>query len=266
MKRERPGQRRHRRDHGHAVLLHHRQEGVELEARQRHHAAARPQRRVEQDRPEDVRERDDACDDVLRRQAREREGAKRAEHGDRARVRVRRALRQPGRAARAHEQREVAGVPALGDRGLGLRKRFEREHDLVTRGRARDGKRRRVGEEKAGTDEPQEGAEFARGEQRVGGRQRQPGRQRAVHRHREAGAVGGDERDDVAAPRATRTQAGGEALRPVGEFCVPDRAPGGRVEHGDPVGPPAAAVERLVVQQRRSRVEVDVVVAENGHR
>ncbi len=95
-------------------------------------------------------------------------------------------------------------------------------------------------------------------------RQRQSGGERTVHRHREVGTVGGDERQDVAAPRTAGPQPGGEGAHPLGELAVGDRAPRRRVDHGQPLGPVPRARQRLLVQQPRREVEVVVAVSPKG--
>ena len=137
MARQRPRQRRHRGHGRHAVLLHHGQERLELEARQRDDARAGMQRRVEHDRAEDVRHRDQPGDDVVGTEVRERERGEAAEHRDRAGVRVRGALGQPGGAARAHQQRDRARVDGLGPGRPGLLHRAQREQRLDARGASR---------------------------------------------------------------------------------------------------------------------------------
>ena len=132
------------------------------------------------------------------------------------------------------------GSTASGSADPGLSTERQREQRLDARGRRglRGGRHRgRVGDHEARADLAHEGAELARGEQRAGRRQRQAGGKRAVHRHREVGAVGGDERQDVAAPRAAGPQAGGEGAHPLGELAVGERAAGRGVDHRDPLGP-----------------------------
>ena len=89
----------------------------------------------------------------------------------------------------------------------------------------RRGSRARVGDDEARAGLTQEGAELACGEQRARRGQRQAGAQGAVHRHREAGSIGGHERDDVAATCAARVQAGGEARGAGDQLPVGDRPP-----------------------------------------
>jgi hypothetical protein len=149
MARQSAGQRRHRGHDGDAVLLHHRQERLELEAREGHDPRARAQRRVEQDRAEDVRHREHPADDVVAPQAREREGAEAAQHRDGSGVRVRNALGQAGGTARAHEQRDRPRVDRRKRRALAGRERLERKDLRRARGLDRRGRRAGVGDDEA---------------------------------------------------------------------------------------------------------------------
>jgi hypothetical protein len=127
------GDRRHHGGHGDPMVLDHAQEGVELEARERHHARARAQRRVEHHTAEHVREGDDPRDDVVGPEPPGRRRGVLAQRCHRAGMRVHGALGQAAGPTRAQQERDRVGIGVVGPDRLGGGQRSQREQRLGPR-------------------------------------------------------------------------------------------------------------------------------------
>jgi len=270
---ERQQQRRRHRRHGDRVILQRPQVAFEVTGRQRHgdDPGARTQRVTEHGRAVEVRDRHGEPNRVSRAQQYRWHGRKQLEERRRGRVGVDGGFGCPAGPARVEQEGDVVRA-AVGKRDraraqqLGERDRsggiVEPEHSfrlvLAVAGERLPDSRgaATVDDYEARSSAGELPRELARSQCRVGLREDHPGGEAAVEDDRVAGAVGGDDRQDVARSRAACPQPRSQTAGTVSELAAGQRVPAGGIDQDNLGGSRFEHPEQLTVNQCRRHPDV----------